>query len=508
MLYAEAQKLNLENPKTIELLSHIPVNIGDVCLRSSLEPHQIIAIVKLYLAKRIILGDEMRLGKSIITLSLCKILQSKNPESKFLFIMPNYLKYNFKSEILKWFPHEKVLIINTEKDLSKIVDYDFIIINYDKFGLLPFKNWKLDQFEVVALDEAHRFKVKMPSTKGTASTAKMTLELYQRLENYTGRLIFMTGSPVSNSFADIYGMLKLLIGVDKFEFGNYIKFANRFTYKIERYFRHSQFPIISYKGFKESEMPTMKALLNKYMLRRTLLEIYPYNGEALYTTIRGRSKMPVGNYEMLENIIDRVLEANEMGNPGAVLNSMDLSLIYKAHFALKETEICDIIKDNSIDGKIIVVNPYIETVERMHNVFKDSSAGYINANVPIKHRQGIVDSFRNDKDKKVLFATISTIAEGLDFSFCDTLFITQPTFDTVMTQQLVKRLDNIKRTTRYKIIHHILIDSFEEIIFKSFINKTISSKRVVNTELQNTEEWGNFALNELREMKERNKQFK
>ena len=505
--YIEKIRGTVESQDMKNLINQIPLSkySGIDQLRSQLTPHQKYAIGKLYLAKRLILGDEMRLGKSVVLLGLCKILQSKNPNAKFLFIMPDYLKHNFKYEINKWFPEERVLIIKTDKDIQKIKDNDFIIINYDKFRLPNFE-LNFDDYDVVALDESHRFKIRSLNdkvVKGKNHTAKQMLNLYNKLLQYNGNLYFATGSPMTKSFGDLYGPLRLLIGDEKWGYKSYTHFCTTFCHKHEVYLKGSPHPLTFWRGYKESETENIKTLLQPNMLRRTLKEIYPDKIDAIHQTIM--SQVNTSKLKSLEvssqyqQILTYLTNSRFAGDIGAALSEVNMTSLYRSHLIIKQKEIYNIIDDLRGNAeKILVVNPYIQSIERLHDNFThETSAGVISSKITSDQRTKIIDAFRVSEDNDVLFATASSISEGFDLSFCDTIIITQPILDITVLQQVIKRLENIKRTTPYKIVYHVYENTFEKILHNAALKKIKIANEVINSG-QQYEEINSIILNELK----------
>lgn len=133
--------------------------------------HQIDGAKRLATAKRAILADAPRLGKTLTSLAACDMNQSK----KILIVAPNTVVREFEKQVRKWAPHRKKVfnLTNMPKEdrrarleMLQMMKEFVVLINYeawwrDKALLDYFVDVK---FDTVIIDEAHNMANKKGNT--------------------------------------------------------------------------------------------------------------------------------------------------------------------------------------------------------------------------------------------------------------------------------------------------------------------------------------------------------
>lgn len=139
-----------------------------------------------------LLADVPGLGKSV------QAIAGVEQYNKVLILCPASLKYNWKNEILKWFPEININLIHGAQDVRKkqwrAAHAKFYIANYEAV----LRDWdEIDKhkFEVVICDEAQR--ISNPASK-TAQAVKKIPCL---------KRVALTGTPVSNKPDDIWSIM-------------------------------------------------------------------------------------------------------------------------------------------------------------------------------------------------------------------------------------------------------------------------------------------------------------
>lgn len=113
---------------------------------------------------------------------------------------------------------------------------------------------------------------------------------------------------------------------------------------------------------------------------------------------------------------------------------------------------------SNIKGYTIVISERIEQLEYLHKNVSNSI--YINGKTPKKQREKQIEEFRNGKHK-VLFATYSLVAEGLDIPLLENLIMASPVKDERLVIQAIGRCqrpyDNKKFAKVYDLIDDVSI---------------------------------------------------
>ena len=117
---------------------------------------------------------------------------------------------------------------------------------------------------------------------------------------------------------------------------------------------------------------------------------------------------------------------------------------------------------NNIKGYTIVISERTSQLEYLNENVKDSI--YINGKTPKKTREKKIEEFRNGKHK-VLFATYSLVAEGLDIPILENLVMASPVKDERLVVQAIGRCqrpcENKKIANVYDLVDDVsVLDRF------------------------------------------------
>lgn len=104
---------------------------------------------------RILIADEMGVGKTIQAIGLCKLYQENWP---VLIVCPGSVKYSWKGELMNWLKIKEkyIQIINSSKNKFNN-RAEFFIISYDLVRRV-YKKLYRRKFEFIILDESHCIK--------------------------------------------------------------------------------------------------------------------------------------------------------------------------------------------------------------------------------------------------------------------------------------------------------------------------------------------------------------
>ena len=172
-------------------------------LNHYLYPYQSAGVEYMVKNKKVILGDEPGLGKTIE--SLAAVHYSKAYSS--LVICPNTLKLNWKREIEKWIPNIKVVILETGDPIKVVLKqkFDFLICNYHAVTKY-YKELKKNKFKSMIIDESHFLKSN--KTKRTKAVKVLSKSI---------NIIFeLTGTVIANRPNELVSQLNVLGIIDEF----------------------------------------------------------------------------------------------------------------------------------------------------------------------------------------------------------------------------------------------------------------------------------------------------
>ena len=144
------------------------------------------------------LADDMGLGKTVQTIAF---LLHKAQEGASLVIAPKSVVPNWQSELARFAPSLRCVVLNGMKDRRLVVDNaaagDVVLATYGALSsngeALAGKKWN-----VVCLDEAHYIK----NRETKVSKAAMDLK--------AGSRVILTGTPVQNNLSEVWNLFQFL----------------------------------------------------------------------------------------------------------------------------------------------------------------------------------------------------------------------------------------------------------------------------------------------------------
>lgn len=110
---------------------------------------------------------------------------------------------------------------------------------------------------------------------------------------------------------------------------------------------------------------------------------------------------------------------------------------------------------NKIKGYTIVISERTSQLEYLNQNIKNSI--YINGKTPKKKREKTIEEFRNGKHK-VLFATYSLVAEGLDIPILENLIMASPVKDERLVVQAIGRCQRPSEGKKIANIYDLVDD--------------------------------------------------
>ena len=179
-------------------------------LKAELRPYQKTGVKWLHFLTGLGLGaclaDDMGLGKTIQVIGLLLHQKSKKPHRPSLLVIPTSLLSNWKSEIEKFAPTLRILVVHSSEkeatteipsdDESWTNKTDVVITTY---GMATRRKWLSEEkWRFVILDEAQA--IKNPGSKQTKEVKKLKADAR----------IALTGTPVENRLGDLWSLFDFI----------------------------------------------------------------------------------------------------------------------------------------------------------------------------------------------------------------------------------------------------------------------------------------------------------
>lgn len=399
--------------------------------------------------KRILLGDEPGLGKTLQSIGIVNIADAY----PCLVICPASLKINWQREFEKFTDRKALVLDNSTRTtwpyLLQMGMYHVAIVNYESLrkyfvwdikarGSFRLKDVvfcpEINRFRSVIIDESHR--VKDPSAQQTIFTKGIT----------TGKqyIVMLSGTPVVNRPHDLVAQLSIMGRLS--EFGGRSKFLADY-------------------GEKDSDLSELSRLLYKRcMMRRekknVLTDLPDKTRVDLYVDISNHEE-----YDTAENDLRRYLEEYTECTDAEIRRKMRMKALVKFMTLRslsakgKVKQVVDFINTHLANDKpLVVFCSYHDIVDALKKHFPDAVT--ITGRESLVEKQAAVDSFQAGRSKLAI-CSIKAAGVGLTLTASSSVaFIEFPwTYaDCCQCEDRCHRIGQKENVTCYYLLGEHTID--------------------------------------------------
>ncbi len=414
--------------------------------------HQYSGVAFLFLRHSAILADEMGLGKTMQTITTVRLLLRSGQLKQILLVCPKPLVTNWVREFNTWAPEIPVCVVEGNQAKRKYLwdnqDMPVKIANYELMNRdLPAIQQAGIDYDLIVLDEAQRIKNRL------SATSKAVCELPRR------RSWALTGTPIENSTDDLVGIFEFLS-----------------------------------PGYLSPGMETraLRSAVRDHILRRTKTEVLtdlpPLLSRDELLLLHEDQQT---TYEQAES--DGVVTLNDMGDSITVTHVFELVLRLKqiCNFdpatgnSAKLQQLKSNLEEVIASGqKAIVFSQWVKTVERIAERIPEANPLQYHGKIPSKHRDGVLDEFKNNPNRHVLLMSYGAGSVGLNLQFCRYVFLFDQWWNPAVEDQAINRAHRIGSTGSVTVTRMISEGTIEE-----RINDVLQAKReLFETVLSDTNE--------------------
>lgn len=402
-----------------------------------------------------LLADVPGLGKTIQTIAALEDVPGPH-----LIFCPASLKYQWESEIKKWEPSATVSVIegNKEKryDLWWMAEGPkYVIANYELILKDSYSMGK-NEWSTIICDEATRI----------SNAQSKTVKLLKKIP--TKKRIALTGTPVSNSPTDLWGIFDW---VEPGYLGTYNKFFNKFCV-VDPWVDPRWRKTSKYKNLDE-----LAKLIEPYILRRTKEEVFDDFPPKTVETISIQMSMAERElYKIIKNQIFEELQKMEIEGTSLFMVPVkllrlkqlcdDARLIEGTHTveSSKLLALKDIVEPIVASGeKVIIFTQFAKMADLLS--WELGSYLVIQGDVPAEKRHEIVQEFHEKPEAQIL---IMTEAGAYGLNLQNATYVVH--FDAPWSlAKLIQREDRVHRIGQKKpvtVYDLIVKDSVDEYVHK------------------------------------------
>ena len=402
----------------------------------------------------------MGLGK---TLQVIAYIHGIKPEKPTLIVAPSALTYNWLSEINKFTPNAKTIIVDgakedREKLIQTISEYEFVITSYPLLRR-DIAHYKEFEFSYCFIDEAQH--IKNPKTMNARSVKKINAE----------HKFALTGTPIENSLLELWSIFDFVMP-------GYLYSAHEFRNRYEM-------PLV--KDGDKMTADSFRARIKPFMLRRmksdVLNELPEKIENTMYAELTGEQKKMYTSYLALaKNQTLALLGEGGQGKMRILTLLMRLRQIC-CHPTLfdenydKDSGKLDLLMElvtNAVESghRILVFSQFTSMLsiirESLKNVGIDSF--YLDGKTPSYERAELSDRF-NGGENNVFLISLKAGGVGLNLTGADTVIHYDPWWNPAVMEQASDRAYRIGQTKAVQVIRLAAKGTIEEKILKLQENK-------------------------------------
>ncbi|MGB9380006.1 DEAD/DEAH box helicase [Candidatus Binatus sp.] len=438
-------------------------------LTPALMAHQEEGVAFLTTEKSGLLAFEQGLGKTLVAIRAFAGLRANGNAVGMLVICPNSLKQNWAAEIAKFEPTLSFEIIEgsareRRRALSS-VSAPVVVLSYETgrieiAGVLALLKRRPT---VLVLDESH-------AVKNRRSLTSIAAQHYAPLCEYRWLL---SGTPVTNTAADLYAQLRVITAGEKFgNFDSFVVAANS-PEGLEA-LRVRCAPFIMRRTKDDCldlpdktmtdlrvELPPWQRRLYDEMRDKLVCEIKAMTGEQF------RAHAPT--------VLVKLLRLSQIAsNPALILPT-------EPRVPAKFQEL-DCLIDEIIGGtareKLIIWSMYVETIEHLTERYAALAPLVLYGGTPVGDRTGIAERFQTDPSSRLLLANPGVAGSGFTLTAARYCVYETVSWRYDFFAQSQDRIHRIGQERAVTCLRLIAADTIEEVI-ASALDRKASVARVL-----------------------------
>lgn len=405
-----------------------------------------------------ILADDMGLGKTLQTISFI-LSEREYVHLPSLVVCPTSLLYNWESEVEKFAPSLKVLVISGNKGereeiISRINEADIVVTSYPLIRR-DIESYKDITFSCCILDEAQH--IKNPNSVSAKSVKEIRAKGYFAL----------TGTPIENNLTELWSIFDFLMP-------GYLLSHGRFVERFEK-------PITAYEN-KEA-LKELTRLVKPFIMRRlkkdVLKELPPKIESTLTAELDdGQKKVYLAYLEQIrgrieDEIREKGIEKSQIQilagltrlrqiccHPSLFIENYDGSS-GKMDMLL---ELIDELKEGN--HRALLFSQFTEALKLIKGHLEDKSISYfyLDGSTPADERRDMVKSF-NQGLKDVFLISLKAGGTGLNLTGADTVIHFDPWWNPAVEEQATDRAYRIGQQSTVQVMKLITKGTIEEKIF-------------------------------------------
>ena len=411
-----------------------------------------------------ILADDMGLGKTVQIISVILDYTEQNKDYKTsIIITPSSLALNWKSEIEKFAPTIKSVVISgtaheREKLIKNIEQYDIIITSYELLKRdIQFYSEQNYEFRYIVADEAQYIK------NNNTQNAKAI----KRIKGQTKYAL--TGTPIENSLNELWSIF------------DFIMPGYLFTYK--KFKQNYEMPIM--KDEDKNVFKKLKMIVQPFVLRRTKEEVLKELPNKTTTVLNNemleeQNKIYLSYLAQARDELHEEIELKGFTNSRikilALLTRLRQICCHPSFFITnfnegsgKLVQCIELIKDGINSGhKILLFSGYTSMFEIIEKEIQKEKINYLKltGSTKVSERLELIEKFNKEEDTKLFLISLKAGGTGINLTSADMVIHYDPWWNLAVENQATDRTHRIGQTKKVQVYKLITKNSIEEKIYE------------------------------------------
>ncbi len=429
--------------------------------------HQRDAISFALSRNRVYLGLDPGLGKTIIAAMISRVVHER-----IVYICPPFLVETVTNEFAIWAPER----VTRRLDFGSDMKYNDVLIVPDSLISRPETYEAIKKFvspairPLIFVDEAHRFKSDgAQRTRALLGESMPSIKFDAIVDLFTTQ-IFMSGTPIPNRPMELYPILAKAAPET-------IDFMNRFEYGRKYCAGHRNSYGWDFSGASNMECLHSRVIApsGPFMLRirKEVLNLPPLVEEVFVIDGQMRSKLArmdadIGRkYADVEDVIKYQIQSSTGKDELHIATYRRLLGQEKIDAAV--TYIESLLEET--DESILVFAIHKDVIAALDKQLEKHCPLVITGDVPVNHRQDIVNEFQRNPGRRVFIGNIQACGTGFTLTKATRVLFVEYDWVPGNNEQAASRAHRIGTKSTVYVQYMVYKDSIDKAVLESILRK-------------------------------------
>jgi SNF2 family DNA or RNA helicase len=421
------------------------------------------------------LADEMRVGKT----PQCAAGVAYAQAQRVLVACPAIVRGGWLADFRAFCPDpgfaENAALIYSAADVDKITETTrLIVVSHDLLIQGPvfaalYARCMVFGLDVLVLDEAHLLTNREAKRTKFILGPKCTGN--EALAGLAKKVWFVSGTPMRRDASDMFPFARMAGIWPK----SRTDFINKFCFGY-----HDGY---EYKITGSKNLPTLKRLLDPYVLRRLRTDVGDVNLRIGTLSIEPREMAPLNPIlarlqEEEPKYAAKLQDALATGDFSKI-DAASVSTVRRLVGLAKVAGMVEIVKD-ALDAdpasKVAVFGIHRDPLRAIRNYLRAYNASLLFGGTAAERRDQMMEKFHRNYKNRVFVANLASAGLGIDLSPADTLYVFEPSWIASDNEQVLSRIINLRQPRAKEVFFVGLAGSIDDAVTRVAARRAEESK--------------------------------